>query len=227
MALTPEEKQKIYLEEKARMEAKEKIRQEKESARKHSEEEQRRIYLEEKARLEAKQRIILEKEEQERRKREDENKVYLAEKARLGAQEKLREEQSASRKKTGKVIFYVFFSVFLVVLLAAVALKMTGHFDRWFSPPQVPASGEATGPRPVGSIEVRGMVIQKGDHADEVFQVLKPEDVVGQESRDNPTIPMGAIITKRYHIEGKQFQITLRQEEVEGPYLVQEIILDY
>lgn len=227
MVLTPEEKQKIYLEEKARQEAQEKLRREKEESKKLVEAEQRKIYLEEKARLEAKQRIILEKEEQERRRREEQERIYLEERTRLEAQEKLKQEKEASRKKAGKILLYVLLSVFAVVLIAAVTLKLSGHLDRWLYPARAPVQVETSGPQSVPSIEVRGVLIRKGDTADEVFQVLKQEDVVSQESRENPTIPMGAIITKRYSIEGKKFQIVLQQEEVEGTYLVKDIVLEY
>ena len=88
------------------------------------------------------------------------------------------------------------------------------------SKPQTPQS-----PQVINQITVNGKIIKAGDVADDVFKILKPEAVQGQETAKDPNNPRGIVVTKYYRVEGKSFAIVLKRIKASGPYRVEKIIL--
>ncbi len=81
-------------------------------------------------------------------------------------------------------------------------------------------------PRVIRHIRVRGKSIKVGDLADDIFEILKPEDTLKMEIARDPNNPQSLVVTRYYRVEGKVFALMLKKLKDPGPYRLEKIVLD-
>ncbi len=109
-------------------------------------------------------------------------------------------------------------------------LKVKGKVQEWIHKSVVIPSEKSKSQTPrstqvINQITVNGEPVKVGDLADDVFKVLKQEDVQGQEIAKDPNNPASLVITKYCKVEGKAFALVFKRLKVPGPYRVEKIIL--
>ncbi len=113
----------------------------------------------------------------------------------------------------------------LAVIVIFAILYMIGSFSSdsqktKTSTPVVSYAGEVT------SLSVRGKKIKIGDTADQIFSVLKQDDMVNQTISKDPNNPNSLLVIKNFEVEGKTFTIHFIRVEDPGPYKVVKIVAD-
>lgn len=78
----------------------------------------------------------------------------------------------------------------------------------------------------VASIKVRGKVVKINDTADEVFEILKKNDMVNQKVQKDPNNPNSLLVVKNYNVNGKKFTLYFARAQDPGPYRVIKITAD-
>jgi uncharacterized protein YgiM (DUF1202 family) len=81
-------------------------------------------------------------------------------------------------------------------------------------------------PQVTSQITVRGKKITVGDSADDVFEILKPEDTLKLEVAQDANTPQGLVVTRYCKVEGRVFALELKRVKDPGPYRLEKIILD-
>ncbi|MFX0202948.1 MAG: NINE protein [Candidatus Hodarchaeota archaeon] len=81
-------------------------------------------------------------------------------------------------------------------------------------------------PQVIRQITVRGRKITVGDLADDVFEILKPEDTLKLEVAQDANDPRGLVVTRYCKVEGRVFALELKRFKDPGPYRLEKIILD-
>jgi hypothetical protein len=76
----------------------------------------------------------------------------------------------------------------------------------------------------VNFIKVRGKTIGIGDSADQIFTILKNDDMVNQTVEKDPNNPNSLLVIKNYQIKGRKFTIYFARVHDPGPYKVTKII---
>lgn len=79
--------------------------------------------------------------------------------------------------------------------------------------------------REVDAFDLDEDLVYCGMWADDVFEFLRPEDMIGQTTEENPEIEDSLIVRNLFQKSGVTFELEFRRSRYEAPYAVTRILL--